>query len=389
MTGVTKVTGVTGASLTGASCAPPACRHYRDLKATVYLDGVPEGLADELPGLYCSLFSTVDWFLVDGQTTDGACVTEDPRHVVLFRRSGGSLSVVNRAFACRPAEANRICRALFRALPDVGSIYLDIMFPPRELGFPTLVFDGLERMVIDLPDSVAEYYGSLGKATRRNVRRYQNVLRRAFPDVTTEVVKPGEHSRELVERLAEWKIARFRKKGRVTYWEAKPWYFDEVTNLLARCGEARITSISGSPAAIDICFRVGDTAYVYESANAPEYDRFDIGFLTLYWLACSAIESGARHLNVLEGTEQVKVLLGARPARATRVWVFRSRLSQLRAIDVLLRVLRHRMTTQVQRLRHTVREQAGRYPAGEALVQTLKRRRLKRWAAQRRNGDEG
>ena len=57
-------------------------------------------------------------------------------------------------------------------------------------------------------------------------------------------------------------------------------------------------------------------------------------------------------------------------------------------LDVLLRVLRHRMTTQVQRLRHTVREQAGRYPAGEALVQTLKRRRLKRWAAQRRNGDE-
>ena len=67
----------------------------------------------------------------------------------------------------------------------------------------------------------------------------------------------------------EWKIRRYRDKGLLTYWEVDPTLAERTVDLLRRCGEARITSISGTEAAIDVYFRVGETVYAYESANNP------------------------------------------------------------------------------------------------------------------------
>ena len=323
--------------------ASPDRLHCSDLDVSVYLGHVPDGLAGELPGLYGSLFSTLDWFLAyDRKPPNGACVLERPRHVVLFHHAGDTVDILNKSFACAPEDASRICRALFRCLPGVQRIHLSVMFPPHELGFPWRVLEGLDHMIIDLPGSVDEYYDSLGKRTRKNVRWYQNRLSRAHPDVSVEVVKPGPRSRELVDRLIEWKIQRFRVRGRLTYWETDPTLAERVSDLLRRCGEARVTHIAGREAAIDICFRVGETAYIYEGAHDPQYDEFCLGFLTFYWYVCSAVESGATRVNALEGTEGSKVPLGAQPVRTTSLSVFRSQSARLRSLDESLKVLRRR-----------------------------------------------
>ncbi len=379
MRSVTGVTVAEEALATQGVLATPTSLHYSDLGATVHLGCVPEGLADELPGLYSSLFSTLDYFLAQDRTPpNGACVLEEPRHVILFHHEGGTVDILNKAFACEPEEANRICRALLRALPGVHRIHLDVMFPPRELAFPRMVLGRLDRMVIDLPDAVDEYYHSLGKKTRRNVRWYQNRLRRAFPDVKTETVKPGERSRELVDRLVQWKIQRFRLKGRITYWETNPTLAERASDLLERCGEARITYISGKEAAIDICFRVGQTAYAFESANDPQFDEFSLGFLTFYWLVCSAVEAGATRLDALDGTVESKAVLGARPARATRLSVFRSQSSRLRSLDEVSRLAFHRCRGSYRRARHALGQRVRRYPGGEELAQYVTRRRIRK-----------
>jgi hypothetical protein len=377
------LTGVTAIGQPPAKLVPLAsstCHRYEDLGATVCLGDVPEGLADELPALYGSLSSTLDWFLAyERKQPDGVCLLDAPRHVIMFRRQGGTVDVLNTAFACGREEAERICRALFRALPDVRRIHLSVMFPPDELGFPRRVLGTLDHMVIDLPGSVDEYYRSLGKATRKHVRSYQNRLNRAVPDLNVEVVKPGERSRELVDRLIEWKIQRFREKGRITYWETNQTLAERVADLLRRCGEARITYISGKEAAIDVCFRVGETAYIYESAHDPQYDEYSLGFLTFYWFVRDALESGATRVNALEGTHGSKTPLGARPVRTTSLSVFRSQADRLRSLDEVLRVARKRCTQAYRRARRGAGRVARRYPGGEALAQFAARRRLKKW----------
>src|SRR5450830_1381511 len=79
--------------------AEPGAASFTDLGAVVYPACVPGGLADELPGLYGSLFATEPWFrLFDRVSATGACVLESPRHVLFFWRDGDSIEVLNKAF---------------------------------------------------------------------------------------------------------------------------------------------------------------------------------------------------------------------------------------------------------------------------------------------------
>ena len=350
--------------------------HFPDLAATVYVDHVPGGLADRLPGLYSSLYSTLDWFLTHGgRLPNGACVMDEPPHVLLFDHDGGTVDVLNRSFACAPEDADRACRALFRAFPGAHRIHLDVMFPPDRLAFPHRVVERLEHMVIDLPASCDEYFASLSKSTRRHLRSYRNRVRREFPDLHTETSDPGERSQALVNCLIEWKIQRFREKDRITYWETNAALSRQIAALLRRRGQCRITYIGGEEAVIHLCFPVGDTVFPLEGAHDPAYDAYHLGFLATYETVCAAIESGARQVNLLEGTVETKARLGAQPVASTYLAVFPSQLSRLRSLDESYRVLRRRSLSAYYELGRRVRQ----YPGGEALARLAKRRRLEKW----------
>lgn len=354
--------------------ASPDSLHFPDLAATVHVGHVPDGLADELPGLYGSLYSTLDWFLTQGgRPPNGACVLEEPRHVMLFDHSGGTVSVLNRCFECAPEDADRVCRALFRAFPGIHRIHLDVMFPPDRLAFPRRIVGQLSHMVIDLPASIDEYHHSLRKSTRRHLRGYNNRLRRTFPDRQTETITPGERSQALVDRLVTWKIQRFREKDHITYWETESELSKRTAALLLRCGQCRITYIGGKEAVIHLCFRVGDTVLPLEGAHDPAYDAYHLGYVATYETVCAAIESGARRVNLLEGTVETKASLGAQPVLSTRLAVFPSQLSRLWSLDESFKILRRRSQSAYLELGRRMM----RYPGGEALAQFAKRRRDK------------
>ncbi len=356
--------------------APLRSLHYADLGATVHVGSVPDGLAEELPALYESLLSTLDWFLTqDHRVPNGACVLDEPRHVVLFYRRRGAVEVLNKSFRCEPADANRICAALFRAFPAVRCIRLAVMFPAQKLAFPCLVRERTDYMVIDLPATVDAYYRSLSKNTRKNVRRRQNQLERDFPGLTTEMLWPGERSQELVDRLIDWKVERFRRKGLLTHWELGATSRLSAGALLRRCGQALVTSVDGQEVGIQLTFRVGDTAYAYQNAIDARFEACSLGFLTFYWLACRAIESGAKRLNAFQSYAESKAPLGAHPVRTTSLSVFRSRLSQLRSPRELRSIAGERYWL----ARHAVGAWLRRSPRGKRLaaaITRLRRRRL-------------
>ena len=200
-------------------------------------------------------------------------------------------------------------------------------------------------------------------------------MSREFPDLHTETIDPGERSQALVDRLIEWKIQRFREHDRITYWETNSALPRHTAALLRRRGQCRITYIGGKEAVIHLCFPVGDTVFPLEGAHDPAYDAYHLGFLATYETVCAAIESGARRVNLLEGTVQPKAWLGAKPVPSTHVTVFPSQLSRLRSLDESYKVLRRRSVSAYYELGRRVR----RYPVGEALVRFAKRRRLEKW----------
>jgi hypothetical protein len=333
---------------------------FADLGATVWTAALPEGVAEELPDLYSSLYSTMDWFVTqDGIVPTGACLLDDPRHVLLFHVVDDTVEVLNKVFAISPADAERACRALFRAFPRAQRIHIEVMFGPDELHLPKRVLYWTDHLVIDLPSSVEDYRASLGKRTRANIRTNENRLRRDFPSLTTELAVTGDRSRELFDLFVAWKVSHFAARQRTTIWEEKPDRIDRFVELLSRCGEAYVTTIDAKPVAIAFVSLVGDALFKHQSSYDPAYQPYRLGQVADYWVVCDAVARGARRLDVGWGFEEHKRHLGATPQRATRLSVFPSHLSRARSAGEAFEVARRRSQRATQRnywaARHSAR----------------------------------
>lgn len=334
----------------------PSVQTFPDLGAEVSLGPVPEALVDELPGLYGTLFSTGAWFRIfDEAEPDGSCVLTEPRHVLLLRRDGDTVDVLNKAFPMAAEDAARACRALFRALPRARRIHLEVMFPPAELDAPKRVLYSADDMVVTVQGSAESYYESLGKKTRKNLRNFENRLRKTHPDVTVEIVPVGDRAPELVEQFLVWHLARAQERGYVSGYVSKPKQAAQTTALV-RGAEAQLTTIAGRLAAIEFLFFVGPDANLYAGSFDPAYKDLDLGFLSTYWAVREAAAHGARRCHLLWGTDYYKSHLGARPERATRLSVFRSRAARLHSLrearEVAWRNLRRRGQADYWRARH-------------------------------------
>ncbi len=330
---------------------------YPDLGATVYAQGVPAGVLDELPGLYGSLLSTDAWFAAEDRLTPtGACLLETPRHALVFLQSGDTVEILNKEFDIAPECVVRAGRALFRALPGARRIHIEVLFPPAELTVPKRVLYWTDHMVVHLPDSVETYAASLGRRTRKELRQKDRRLREDHPDVSVEVLPPGVETDELVAASVEWKNRRFNAQGRTTVWQEKPgdvWTFAEVAR---RSCEARVTRIEGRAAAVDFVAPVGRSLYAYQSAFDPEFEQYSLGLLSTYGLICDAVLRGCTRVSLLWGTPEYKMRLGAMPLRATRLSLFPTQLARLYSLDeaweVTRRNARRRGQAEYWRLRH-------------------------------------
>jgi len=331
---------------------------FADLGASVHPRVDPHGYADELDVLYSSLFATVDWFEThEDAPWMGACVLDEPRHVLLFTGKGDTVEVLNKAFLIAPADAERAFQALFRAFPHVRRIRIEVLFPPSALHCSKLVLFASNHMVVDLPPTEDKYFASLGKSMRKNLRQYTNRLRRDFPDLATEVLSaPGdERVPALLDQLLEWKTARFRERGLKTYWEEHPEMVDSFLELLRRRGEVHVTTVSGKSAALVFTFPVGDGMCAEEWAFDPAYSRYRLGIVSQYWVACDAISRGYASVNMLWGTEEHKSHFAATPRLASAIVVFRDRrtfLSSAQTWSITWRSVRRQSNKQYWRARH-------------------------------------
>ena len=338
---------------------------FADLGAVVELGEVGDARFAELPVLYASLFSTKNWFdaYFSGPAT-GCCILDDPRHVLVFRREGGTVEIYNRMFAIAPCDAERACRALFRAFPFVHRVRLHVLFPPRELRLPVRDLGGRDHMMLELPETAEAWEASLGKSTRRNLKLYENRLRRAHPDALTEVIDPASRAAELLDLLVAWKVARFSARGQTTYWESRPEEYALMLELLRRDAEVQITSINGRVAAIVVLFWNGSGVCAQEWAHDPDYESLHLGYTSLRAAVKLAIERGARTMDLLWGNEQYKERFGARHVTSSGVSVFPSQTARVHSLGEARELASRRVGRTARRRYWQARHQAGRLARG-------------------------
>ncbi|HTX68921.1 MAG TPA: GNAT family N-acetyltransferase [Thermoleophilia bacterium] len=349
-----------GASRVAPPAAMPAAA-YPDLGATVVLGGDVAGLAAELEDLYGSIYATLDYIAAfDRLEPAGAVTLEGPRHVLLFARRGDTLEVLTRRIAIDPRDARRACLALFRALPDARRIHLEVPFPPRELGLPTRTLYSADDMVISLPGSLAEYEAMLGTSTRRNLRSYENRLRRAFPDLATTIEPVGERAEELFALFLDWKRSRMAEKGELVSYDRLPERAPRFVELLRRRGEVHLTVAAGRPIVLVFACPVGRASFLLQNAYDPELAYYHLGMLSQYWLVADAIARGLERVSLLWGTVHYKARLGARPSPGTHVSVFPSQVARLHSLDEAREVAARRLRGWAEPKYWRARHAAGR-----------------------------
>jgi hypothetical protein len=314
----------------GEQPAAEEAQYHRPLhsraRAIVHLGGAPAELLEELPDLYSSAYSTIEYFTAyDRPWRTYACELDEPRHVIAFTARGATVDVLNKVIDIEPDAAKRCADAIFEARPATRRIRAEVKFAPPELGLPVRELYRADDQVIELPSSSDEWERSLSRSSRRNLRQYRNRLHRQHPDFALRSLERTEIALPLVEQVFAWNRQRIHDKAEHWIYEGQPDVSHRVWRLLQRRGVALCGYIGDECVAAELLLFVGHDCWAHTAAFDPAYLDVRLGSLMTSFAIEESIRRGCARTHLGWGTTSYKHNLGAAPVTAYRVSIFASR----------------------------------------------------------------
>lgn len=188
-----------------------------------------------------------------------------------------------------------------------------------ERGWRVELSDEAVCPVVDVSGGWDAYLGRLRSRDRREVRRKLRGLRQLRGAVSFAAFDaPGEIMAQLPVLISMMAESRGDKAAFLT--EQMQTFFGSLTESLAAAGWARLylMSISGEPAAMVLCFVVGDELLLYNSGYDPRFRDLSAGLASKVLCIRDAVERGLTRVNFLRGDEPYKFELGGEPAIVRR-----------------------------------------------------------------------
>ena len=151
-----------------------------------YENRIPAFVETALEERYSSLYSSLAAMRAYGDlaNTSVFLATRDGEVLILwlFQQRGKMVRVLNEAITVSKAEASCFATYVFAAFPHVEYIAFNAIDTDiRELAWPLRRENATDDSVLALPGSMEKYLSSLGKATRKNIKRYTARLKEQFP----------------------------------------------------------------------------------------------------------------------------------------------------------------------------------------------------------------
>lgn len=166
-----------------------------------------------------------------------------------------------------------------------------------------------EDLCIPLPKSSSEYLRSLGASTRKHLPYYVRRLRKEWGNEWTFEANSGMGIHKLAyEQLLELQCRRASKKGQRTLWtealRKHRWKLVTSSGLL--CGlRFRERLVGGT-----LSFVHEDEAYLVAIGHEPEFDRLNLGNVSLWLTIEHLIQSGCRRFHLMWGRSFYKEQFG-------------------------------------------------------------------------------
>lgn len=360
--------------------------HAEKLHAAVGADGVrtychvhrvPHFAGPELERLYSSFYSSLSQLEVEddirGVSTYVAQDGDDILDLWLYRAEDKEVRVLNEAIVIRGAAVRRFATAVFAAHPTARRIVFNAVYPDLDrLPLPYQHWHSSDDSVLMLPTSEEAYLSRLGKATRKNIKRYLQRFTQSFPSFRYDVYERDAIPEPLLHAIVTLNRQRMAAKGKVSGIDAQQEV--RLLQLARRCGLIGVATVEGKVCAGAIVCRAGRDYFSLVRAHDPAYDDYRLGLVGAYHLVQTCIARGGRALHLMWGREPHKALLGGETHELERVIVFRSRRHAL--LDTHL-MLRNASAARVHALKSRLLEKARR---GDGVLGRLLRRL---WMARR------
>jgi hypothetical protein len=315
-----------------------------DVTISWYENEVPAFVESEMERLYGNIFSSMLQFRISGSlagNTSTYVARKGDRTVAifLFRRDGGMVRVMNEAIKVDSEQLHRFTDTIFAKYSSVNIISFNaIETDVHRMTVPYQRFNCLEDMTLALPGTVDDYVASLGKNTRRNIKRYMERLKRNHPSYRFEVCEKDAMSAQRVREIVGFNKARMAGKNIVSDIDESE--TQRITDLLKGCGLVGMITIDGRVCAGAMSYQQGANYFLNVLAHRPDYDDCALGFLCCYLTICECIARGGREFHFLWGRYDYKYTLGAVRRDLDNVVVYRTRTQFLRNADVAWQVAR-------------------------------------------------
>lgn len=302
------------------------------VQVSFYENEVPAFAGPEIDRLYGHLYCSLAYFEMAkelaGASTYVAIKNGSPIAILLYKKMGGNVTVINEYVSLNEAEIQRFANHLFGRFESVNVISFRKVHSTFEaISYPYHAAACSEDMVVTLPRTVKEYEAAVGKNMRRNIKRYTNALIRSFPSYHYRLYLDAEVNEQHVRDIVALSCKRMQSK------HIQPRFTEEeiqwITNFAKKCGIVGIAIIDGKVCAGAIGFRIGENYFMHVIAHDLKYNGYSLGILCYYHTICEGISRGAKRFHLLQGRYEYKYRLLAEKWDFFHLDIYRNRLSLL------------------------------------------------------------
>lgn len=306
-----------------------------------YLESIPAFVEEALAGLYDTLHSSLPFFRVYRSLEGVSCYVAErdgrPSTILLFRREGRRIEVLNEMIAIEQPELRRFARYVFRHFPETDLIgFKALQTSTSGLGYPVQQHNAKDTYVIALPDTPEAYLASLGKSTRANIRQQTNLVSRTFPGFATRFCTGQEIDEGQVRSILGFSEDRIKAGGATVAHD-----IGRIMALARDCGYVVVLSIDGEVCAGSVNYRIGSSFFGDVTGYDRRYEKYSLGKLCVFQTICESIARGGKRFYLGGGEFDFKQRLNGVSLKMDEVRIYRSRWRMLvnldRAAEAVLR----------------------------------------------------
>jgi CelD/BcsL family acetyltransferase involved in cellulose biosynthesis len=249
-----------------------------------------------------------------------------------------SIIVLTHMIRLDSTEIERFAACAFEQFPSVDIITLNsVQAELTNFPYPVIRSYSRDDVVITLPSTADAYTATLGKSTRKNLRRYRARLQKKFPSVRFQTYEKTEIDEKIIQDLI--KLSELRVTAKQMKFGTSKNYTKGMIELAMAYGVLNVISIDGHLCSGIISYRVGNSQFAEVIAHNEMYNDFSPGMLCCYWAICESITKGVGQFHMGSGLLEYKIWLLGIQKNMEKFEIYRSQALMVLNCDWVMRTI--------------------------------------------------